>query len=192
MFQNLTGVNAINYYSPRIFQSIGIVGTNAGLFGTGIYGIVKLVVTFLWSIFLIDHVGRKRLIIYGSAGAICTCPFYNVRPRAARNFFESSWLTFAACFYSLFVLYWGLYPDQHPWRSSHCDQPQCQDHLGRYLSRRVHLHLCHLLLRLMEWYLMGVHRRDLPQPRPYTQCFAISCEPVVVAVCRCEEHTVHA
>lgn len=87
VFQNLTGVNAINYYSPRIFQSIGIIGTNAGLFGTGIYGIVKLIVTLLWSIFLIDNVGRKRLLIFGSAGAICTCLFCSVY-RACQSYVE--------------------------------------------------------------------------------------------------------
>lgn len=72
VFQNLTGINAINYYSPRIFQSLGLVGTDAQLFGTGIYGIVKLVVTLIWAIWLIDNVGRRKLIIIGSVGAICT------------------------------------------------------------------------------------------------------------------------
>jgi hypothetical protein len=30
--------NSINYYAPQIFQSIGLKGTSAGLFATGIYG----------------------------------------------------------------------------------------------------------------------------------------------------------
>ena len=71
MFQNLTGINAINYYSPRIFQSLGLKGTHSQLFGTGIYGVVKLVVTFMWALWLIDAVGRRNLLIIGSIGAIC-------------------------------------------------------------------------------------------------------------------------
>ncbi|CCO37755.1 putative quinate permease AltName: Full=Quinate transporter [Rhizoctonia solani AG-1 IB] len=68
MFQNLTGINAINYYSPTIFKSIGITGTNNGLFATGIYGIVKMVTTFVFLFWLIDLVGRRKPLIYGSIG----------------------------------------------------------------------------------------------------------------------------
>lgn len=35
IWQNGTGINAINYYSPTIFKSIGVTGTNNGLFTTG-------------------------------------------------------------------------------------------------------------------------------------------------------------
>ncbi|CAE6477998.1 unnamed protein product [Rhizoctonia solani] len=68
MFQNLTGINAINYYSPTIFKSIGITGTNNGLFATGIYGIVKMITTFVFLFWLIDLVGRRKPLIYGSVG----------------------------------------------------------------------------------------------------------------------------
>jgi len=36
--QQLTGVNAINYYAPRIFLNLGVSSVNTGLFATGIYG----------------------------------------------------------------------------------------------------------------------------------------------------------
>jgi hypothetical protein len=39
--QNLTGVNIITYYSPRIFETLGITGTDTKLFATGFYGIAK-------------------------------------------------------------------------------------------------------------------------------------------------------
>ncbi|EEB94856.1 hypothetical protein MPER_06266, partial [Moniliophthora perniciosa FA553] len=42
-WQNATGINAINYYSPTIFRSIGVVGQNSSLLTTGVYGIIKLV-----------------------------------------------------------------------------------------------------------------------------------------------------
>lgn len=36
-FQQWTGTNSINYFSPQIFASLGISGTNSGLFATGAY-----------------------------------------------------------------------------------------------------------------------------------------------------------
>ncbi|GAA6027971.1 hypothetical protein JCM8097_001807 [Rhodosporidiobolus ruineniae] len=69
LFQNFTGVNAINYYSPTVFKSIGINGTNTSLLTTGIYGVVKTATTFLWLLFLIDRLGRRRLFLIGAVGA---------------------------------------------------------------------------------------------------------------------------
>lgn len=70
-WQNGSGINAINYYSPSIFQSIGIRGSKNQLM-TGIFGVVKTVVTFIWLLYLIDQVGRRMLLIYGAlSGSIC-------------------------------------------------------------------------------------------------------------------------
>lgn len=55
IWQNGTGINAINYYSPTIFKSIGITGTNTGLFTTGIFGVIKTTFTLIWIFFLIDR-----------------------------------------------------------------------------------------------------------------------------------------
>jgi hypothetical protein len=41
VFMQMAGSNAINYYSPRIFKSIGLNGANTGLYATGIYGGVQ-------------------------------------------------------------------------------------------------------------------------------------------------------
>ncbi|KAJ6145026.1 hypothetical protein N7470_008921 [Penicillium chermesinum] len=72
LWQNGSGINAINYYSPTVFKSIGITGTNTSLFTTGIFGVVKFVITFVWLLWLIDHVGRRNLLIIGAiGGSIC-------------------------------------------------------------------------------------------------------------------------
>jgi len=68
IWQNGTGINAINYYSPTIFKSIGITGTNTGLFTTGIFGVIKTTFTLIWIFFLIDHAGRRNLMIIGAVG----------------------------------------------------------------------------------------------------------------------------
>lgn len=72
LWQNATGINAINYYSPVIFRSIGITGTNTSLLTTGIFGVIKTVITLVWLFFLIDKLGRRALLMYGAvAGSLC-------------------------------------------------------------------------------------------------------------------------
>ncbi|CAI4212024.1 unnamed protein product [Parascedosporium putredinis] len=72
VFQNGSGINAINYYSPTVFRSIGIQGTNTSFLTTGIFGVVKTVLTFVWLLFLIDHAGRRIMLIVGSiGGSLC-------------------------------------------------------------------------------------------------------------------------
>lgn len=72
LFQNGTGINAINYYSPTVFKSIGITGTNTSLLTTGVFGVVKTVITIVWLLYLIDHFGRRALLMWGAiAGGLC-------------------------------------------------------------------------------------------------------------------------
>lgn len=67
-WQNASGINAINYYSPTVFKSIGITGLNTSLFTTGLFGVVKTVFTIIYLVFLIDQYGRRRLLMIGAAG----------------------------------------------------------------------------------------------------------------------------
>lgn len=72
MWQNASGINAINYYSPTIFKSIGVEGTNSSLLTTGIFGVIKACVTIIWLFVLIDNMGRRNLLMYGAfGGGIC-------------------------------------------------------------------------------------------------------------------------
>jgi len=63
-----SGINAINYYSPTVFRSIGIQGTNTAFLTTGIFGVVKTVLTFVWLLVLIDKMGRRKLLMIGATG----------------------------------------------------------------------------------------------------------------------------
>jgi len=64
-FSQLSGVNAVNFYSPRIFEMIFGEGSKlVSLAGTIGVGIVNLVFTVL-AFFLIDWFGRRRLLISG-------------------------------------------------------------------------------------------------------------------------------
>lgn len=71
-WQNASGINAINYYSPTVFKSIGVTGTNTGLLTTGIFGVIKTTLTFVWLLYLIDHLGRRNLLMIGAiGGSLC-------------------------------------------------------------------------------------------------------------------------
>ncbi|KAH0607313.1 uncharacterized protein H6S33_003301 [Morchella sextelata] len=70
MFQNLSGINALNYYSPTIFKSIGFSGTSVGLLATGVFGIVKALATIIFMFFGVDVLGRRKSLLFGSVGAL--------------------------------------------------------------------------------------------------------------------------
>ncbi|MEK6481072.1 sugar porter family MFS transporter [Catalinimonas sp. 4WD22] len=70
MFNQLSGINAIIYYAPRIFVMTGL-GTEASLLSTAGIGITNFAATLLAMNF-IDRVGRRKLMLIGSVGLIIT------------------------------------------------------------------------------------------------------------------------
>ena len=66
ILQQLTGINAILYYAPEIFKSLGS-STDVSLLETSILGVVNLIFT-LFAIKLVDKMGRKPLLYIGSIG----------------------------------------------------------------------------------------------------------------------------
>jgi len=64
--QNLTGVNIITYYSPRIFETLGITGTDTKLFATGFYGVAKTLGMIIFSVWIVEKVGRRSGLIWGA------------------------------------------------------------------------------------------------------------------------------
>ena len=65
VFQQAIGINAVLYYAPRIFESIG--GGGDGMMQTVIMGVVNIVFTLV-AIFTVEKMGRKPLLIIGSLG----------------------------------------------------------------------------------------------------------------------------
>lgn len=66
VFMQFAGSNAINYYSPRIFKSVGLTGSSTSLYATGIYGIVRLVCVIIAMHFFVDRFGRKNMLMGGA------------------------------------------------------------------------------------------------------------------------------
>jgi SP family arabinose:H+ symporter-like MFS transporter len=67
-FNQFAGINAIIYYAPRIFRMTGLE-TGAAFLSTAGIGLTNLIFTVA-GIFLIDRVGRKKLMLIGSTGLI--------------------------------------------------------------------------------------------------------------------------
>jgi SP family arabinose:H+ symporter-like MFS transporter len=70
MFNQFSGINAILYYAPRIFELSGLTNTDS-LFQSILIGITNGIFTIL-GLILIDKAGRKKLLITGSIGmSVC-------------------------------------------------------------------------------------------------------------------------
>ena len=70
VFNQVSGINAIIYYAPRIFEMTGL-GANSSLLSTVGIGIVNFSFTLLAMNF-IDKIGRRTLMLIGSFGLILT------------------------------------------------------------------------------------------------------------------------
>jgi sugar porter (SP) family MFS transporter len=64
-FQQWSGINAVLYYAPSIFTSLGLTGNATSLLATGVVGIAMFLATFpalIW----IDKIGRKPILVSGA------------------------------------------------------------------------------------------------------------------------------
>lgn len=76
LFQNFLGIQSINYYSPKIFASLGVKGTNAVLFSTGMFGVVKFICTFIYVLIIVDSFGRRKAFMCSST--VCSICFWYI------------------------------------------------------------------------------------------------------------------
>ncbi len=68
VLQQITGINAVFFYAPMIFEQSGI-GTDASFIQAIIVGLTNLVFTIV-AMLLIDRFGRKPLLTYGVTGIV--------------------------------------------------------------------------------------------------------------------------
>ena len=83
-FNQASGINAILYFAPRIFELAGY-GENAALLRTVGIGVTNFIFTFA-GLYLIDRVGRRTLLFIGSLGYIaslgmCAWTFFSYAPQ---------------------------------------------------------------------------------------------------------------
>lgn len=70
IFNQVSGINAIIYYAPRIFESSGL-GTDSALLSSVAIGTVNFLFTF-FALTLIDRFGRRKLMLTGTLGLVAT------------------------------------------------------------------------------------------------------------------------
>jgi len=67
-FNQFSGINAIMYYAPRIFELAGLDRTSS-LFQSVSVGFTNLIFTII-ALFIIDKIGRKKLLLIGAIGMV--------------------------------------------------------------------------------------------------------------------------
>jgi SP family galactose:H+ symporter-like MFS transporter len=69
LFQQVTGINTVIYYAPTIFQSAGFTSASVAILATTGVGVVNMLMTVV-ALLLLDHVGRRPLLLIGMAGMV--------------------------------------------------------------------------------------------------------------------------
>ncbi|KAF2849639.1 MFS sugar transporter-like protein [Plenodomus tracheiphilus IPT5] len=65
VFTQMTGINVIGYYGTILYENLGIVG-DRNLLVTSIYNVVGPIFNFFFIILILDRVGRKKPLIFGT------------------------------------------------------------------------------------------------------------------------------
>jgi len=100
-FQQWTGINAILYYAPTIFKSLGLDSNTVSLLATGVVGIAMFLAT-IPSVLYIDKIGRKPILTVGAFG-MATCHII-VAAIVATN--RDQWETHRAAGWGAIVMVW--------------------------------------------------------------------------------------
>lgn len=69
VLQNLSGIDGILYYAPRIFETLGFAAGTAALAATFGLGLVNFLATLV-ALYAVDRAGRRPLLIGGSAAMV--------------------------------------------------------------------------------------------------------------------------
>ncbi|KAL0081426.1 general substrate transporter [Phycomyces blakesleeanus] len=116
-FQQMTGTNVVNYYSPIIFRSIGLSSGESELLATGVYGLVKMFTVLIGFSVLVDRFGRRPLLVWGGTGmgacllavAVCVAS----RPMSIEEQIAPSAYAGIVCMFAFAVFFsvsWGPVP----------------------------------------------------------------------------------
>ena len=96
VFNQVSGINAIIYYAPRIFEMAGL-GAHTSLLSTVGIGMVNFVFTLI-AINFIDKVGRRTLMLIGSMGLILSLGL------VSNTFYSGNFTGFVITFYLMIYI----------------------------------------------------------------------------------------
>ncbi len=120
IFQQVTGINTVIYYAPVIIQSAGIPSASGAILTTAGIGVVNVLMTLV-SMWLIDRIGRRPLLLTGIAGMVVTLgvlgwAFHSASPSGALSWLAViSIMVYVASFaISLGPIFWLLIAEIYP------------------------------------------------------------------------------
>ncbi|OQE19850.1 hypothetical protein PENSTE_c014G01898 [Penicillium steckii] len=67
LFTQMTGINVIGYYQTIMYKALGFTG-NRNTLVAGLYNCVGPIANLIFVIFLLDRVGRRRPMLFGTIG----------------------------------------------------------------------------------------------------------------------------
>jgi sugar porter (SP) family MFS transporter len=119
LLQNLTGINAINYYSPTIFKGIGFTGTSTSLLATGVYGLIKMMTTVVFMIFFVDRFGRRPALLIGAVGSFGCMLYLGIFSTVTNSFVvappKGAGANAAVAMIYLYAIFYGFSWNGIPW-----------------------------------------------------------------------------
>ncbi|KAK9139774.1 hypothetical protein Scep_009455 [Stephania cephalantha] len=112
VFQQFTGINAIMFYAPVLFQTIGFKN-NGSLLSAVITGLVNVLSTFV-SIYAVDKIGRKKLLLQACIQMFITQIIIGIvlmadmTPNSALGKGEAAFVVILVCVFVMgFAWSWG-------------------------------------------------------------------------------------
>lgn len=110
VFTQFTGINVIGYYQTVMYTALGFTGSR-NLLVAGIYNCVGPLANLFFITFLIDRVGRKGPLLFGTVGItlalICEAAVNSQNPDGTRTGLSIAGVAFLFCVSIIFSLSFG-------------------------------------------------------------------------------------
>jgi MFS family permease len=110
VFTQMTGINVINYYQTILYEGLGFVGHKKTLVA-GIYNCVGPIANLIFITLLLDRVGRRRPLMFGTIGItialVCSAVFTSQNPDGQRESFSIGGVFFIFCVSIIFSFSFG-------------------------------------------------------------------------------------
>jgi len=120
VFQQITGINTVIYYAPKILQAAGFNSASGAILATVGVGVVNVGMTIL-AMSLVDRAGRRPLLLVGIAGMIITLGVLGLSFRISNPSGQLAWVAviclmgYVASFaISLGPIFWLLIAEIYP------------------------------------------------------------------------------
>lgn len=110
VFTQMTGINVIGYYQTILYNALQITGNRNTLI-VGIYNCVGPLTNLIFIVFLLDKVGRRKPMIFGTVGIsvalICEAALSSVNPTGEKTGYSIAGVFFIFCITIIFSLSFG-------------------------------------------------------------------------------------